>query len=168
MNLIIACAIAGLISLILGFVWYHPKVFGTAWMKETGLTEEKIQSGNMAVTFGLTFLITMYMAYEMKWVNHSDELNPFIHGMYHGVCNIGVFAFGAIIINGLMEQKSIQYIFINVGYWLVLFALIGGMFASFPSFKPKKSEETSLKIDFDAIKTITANSPQEYRLKTRG
>lgn len=168
LNLIIACSLAGLISLILGFVWYHPKVFGTTWMKEAGLTEEKIQSGNMAVTFGLTFLITMYMTYEMKWINHPDDLNPILHGMYHGVLNIGVFALGAIIINSLMEQKSMSYIFINAGYWLVLFALIGAMLASFPSFKPKKSEETSLKIDFDAIQTITENSPQYYSLKPRG
>ena len=168
MNFIIACSAAGLISLILGFVWYHPKVFGTAWMKETGLTEEKIQSGNMPVTFALTFLITMYMAYEMKWVNHPDKLNAFLHGMYHGVRNIGVFAFGAVIINGMMERKSVKYIAINVGYWLVFFALVGGMFASFPSFNPKKSEETSLKIDFDTIKSITANSPQQYQLKPKG
>ena len=105
-NLIIACLLAGLISLVLGFIWYHPKVFGAAWMEGAGLTEEKVQSGNMALTFGLTFLITVYMAYEMKWVNHPDELNPFLHGMYHGVRNIGVFAVGAIIINVLFDQKS--------------------------------------------------------------
>lgn len=137
-------------------------------MEEAGLSEEKLQSGNMLLTFGLTFLITSYMAYEMKWVNHPDDLNPFVHGVYHGVVNIGLFAIGAIIINSLMEQKSGKYIFINAGYWLVLFALIGGMLASFPSFKPKKSEETSLKIDFDAIKTVTENNTQTFLLKPKG
>lgn len=167
-NLTIACSLAGLLSLVLGFIWYHPKVLGTAWMEEAGLTEEKIQSGNMLVTFGLTFLITAYMAYEMRWVNHPDELNPILHGIYHGVRNIGVFAVGAIIINALMEQKSMRYIFINAGYWLVLFALIGAMFASFPSFKEKKSEETSLKIDVDAIQTITENSSTPFQFKPKG
>ncbi len=157
-NLIIACVLAGAIGLILGFLWYHPKTFGTIWMKEAGLTEEKLQSGNMAITFGLTFLITIYMAYEMKWVNHPDKLPSFVHGMYHGIRHIGVFALGAILINSLMERKSMQYILINIGYWLLLFALIGGMLASFPSFKPPKEETTSLKMNGEAPKFIINNT----------
>lgn len=166
-NLIIACALAGVVSLILGFVWYHPKVFGTAWMEEVGLSEEQVKNANMPVTFGFTFLITMYMGYEMKWVNHPDDLNPILHGMYHGIRNIGVFAIGAIIINGLMEQKSLRYMGINVGYWLTLFAIIGAMFASFPSFRPPKTEETSLKIDIEKKQLLTENNQQIYVLTSK-
>lgn len=165
MNLIIACLLAGAISLLVGFIWYHPKVFGTTWMEGAGLNEETIQNGNMGVTFGLSFLISMYLAYEMKWVNHPDELPSFVHGMYHGIRHIGVFAFGALIINGLFEQKSPKYIAINVGYWVVVFALIGGMIASFPSFKPKeKATETSMNIDLNAVKTICENTKEVYNL----
>jgi len=32
--------IAGLIPLMIGFVWYNPKVFGNAWMKSINVTEE--------------------------------------------------------------------------------------------------------------------------------
>lgn len=52
----------GLIPLITGFVWYNPKVFGTAWMKASGMTEEKAQSGNMPVIFGVTLLLGVMLS----------------------------------------------------------------------------------------------------------
>lgn len=50
------------IPLIIGFIWYHPKVFGTAWMKATGMTPENAKKSNMWVTFGLTILFSFFMA----------------------------------------------------------------------------------------------------------
>ncbi len=52
----------GIIPLITGFVWYNPKVFGTAWMKASGMTEEKAQSANMPVIFGLTLVFGVLLA----------------------------------------------------------------------------------------------------------
>ena len=39
----LAMAVAALTTLVVGFVWYHPKVFGTAWMHAAGLTEEELK-----------------------------------------------------------------------------------------------------------------------------
>lgn len=58
----IAIGIAALIPLIMGFIWYHPKVLGTAWMKACGLDEEKLKGTNMAVVFGLSLLFAFMMA----------------------------------------------------------------------------------------------------------
>jgi hypothetical protein len=49
-----------LIPLVVGFVWYNPKVFGKAWMEGAGLTEESAKSGNMFLIFGLTFLLGFF------------------------------------------------------------------------------------------------------------
>lgn len=43
----IALFVAAIITLFVGFIWYHPKVFGTIWMKEAGLTEDQLKTGNM-------------------------------------------------------------------------------------------------------------------------
>ena len=37
------CLIAALIPLLVGFIYYNPKVMGNAWMKETGLNEEQLK-----------------------------------------------------------------------------------------------------------------------------
>ncbi len=54
--------IAALIPLIVGFIWYHPKVFGTVWMKATGLSEEDGKNANMALIFGLTYVLSIMLA----------------------------------------------------------------------------------------------------------
>lgn len=54
--------LAALIPLIIGAVWYHPKVFGTAWAATAGVTEEQMQSGNMLKIFGFTYVLSVLAA----------------------------------------------------------------------------------------------------------
>ena len=159
-NLIIACLLSGVASLLIGFIWYHPKVFGTAWMKETGLTPEDAQKGNMPMVFGISFLVCAYLAYEMKWINHEDELPSIVHGFYHGARHVGLFAVGALIVNGLFEQKGLKYFLVNGGYWLMVFGVIGAILASFPSFKPAEEaategEDTGMLIELNDMNTFS-------------
>jgi hypothetical protein len=53
--------LAALIPLIIGFIWYNPKVLGNAWMKASGMTEEKMKGGNMIVIFAVTYLFGLMM-----------------------------------------------------------------------------------------------------------
>lgn len=54
--------LTALIPLVVGFIWYSPKVFGTAWMKSTGLSEEQLKSGNMIKILSLTYLLSVFIA----------------------------------------------------------------------------------------------------------
>jgi hypothetical protein len=54
--------VAALVPLITGAIWYNPKVFGAAWLKTSGLTDEEAQSGNMAVIFGLSYVFGLFLA----------------------------------------------------------------------------------------------------------
>jgi len=53
-------AIAALIPLIMGFIWYGPMLFQKAWMKEMGFTEESLKGGNMALIFGLSYVLNFF------------------------------------------------------------------------------------------------------------
>ncbi|MFT5861136.1 MAG: hypothetical protein ACI865_003256 [Flavobacteriaceae bacterium] len=55
--------LAGLIPMIIAFIYYNPKVLGTAWMKASGVTEEKIKGGNMLVIFGVSFALSFLLAF---------------------------------------------------------------------------------------------------------
>lgn len=58
--------IAALIPMLVGFIWYNPKVFGNAWMKATGLTEERLKTGNMPLIFGLSFALAILLSFTYK------------------------------------------------------------------------------------------------------
>jgi hypothetical protein len=60
--------VAALIPLATGFIWYHPKVFGNAWMKSAGLSEERVKGANMALIFGLTYIFSLLIAFVLSGI----------------------------------------------------------------------------------------------------
>ena len=152
----ISPVVAAFTTLLVGFVWYHPKVFGTVWMKETGLTQEELEKGNMLKIFGLTFIFSIFIGMVMQMLsihqmgamsmvggfNKVAEAKPSFaafmadygtafrtakHGAFHGLFTGIWFAFPMIAINGLFERRSLKYIFIHSGYWMVSLTIIGAI-----------------------------------------
>lgn len=54
-------ALAALVPMIMGFLYYNPKTVGTAWMKASGVTEEKMKGANMLLIFGLSLLLSFFL-----------------------------------------------------------------------------------------------------------
>lgn len=123
--------IAVLIPMIMGFIWYHKAVFGKAWMADTGMTEEKAKEANMALTFGLSLVMSALLAFFLINFNNGPgqegEFDTFGHGAFHGVFLGIVVVLPVFVTNGLFEQKSWRLVLINVAYWIVTFALMGGV-----------------------------------------
>jgi hypothetical protein len=51
----------------------------------------------------------------------------FKHGAFHGVLISIMIVLPVFATNALFEQKSFKYVAINVGYWVVTFALMSGL-----------------------------------------
>ncbi len=63
---------SALIPLLIGAIWYSPKVFGNVWMRVAGKTQAEIESGNMAVIFGLTYVLGLILAFGLSQLtNHQ-------------------------------------------------------------------------------------------------
>lgn len=60
--------VAGFIPLITGSIWYGNLLFGKKWMRVNGFTEESMQSGNMAVILGLSYLFGVIISFMMSGV----------------------------------------------------------------------------------------------------
>ncbi|MDP5200861.1 DUF1761 domain-containing protein [Flavobacterium sp. DG2-3] len=156
----IALFLAAIVSLVTGFIWYNPKVFGTIWMRENNLTPEELKKGNMLKIFGLTYIFSLMITMTlMSLTIHQsgavgmvggppmlDSAKPsfaafmadygmayrtFKHGALHGFMSGLFFAFPLIGINGLFERKSWKYIFIHSGYWILTLTLMGGIICGF-------------------------------------
>lgn len=150
----LALLVAAFSTLIIGFIWYNPKTFGTIWMKESGLTEEKMKGANMPLIFIMAvffaFLISMILqfltihqwgafsmtggnvgtakpSYTAFMADYGSTFRTFKHGAFHGLLTGLFLAFPMIATNALFERKSWKYTFINSGFWIICFMVMGGI-----------------------------------------
>ncbi|MEZ4929914.1 MAG: DUF1761 domain-containing protein [Chitinophagales bacterium] len=64
----LAVFVAALIPMVFGFIWYHPKVLGTVWMKANNFKEDDLKGGNMAIIFGISFILSLLLAFYMNFI----------------------------------------------------------------------------------------------------
>ncbi len=148
----LAILVTALVPMNLGFIWYNSKVFGNVWLRESELTATKINRGNRTVMFIASLLLSLLLAFFTNFlVIHElgvygltgGELNDpttqaflaenagrwrtFHHGAIHGAMAGFMFAMPIIAINGLLERKSLKYIAIHAGYWIVCLTIMGSI-----------------------------------------
>ena len=51
-----AVLVAAVSGFVLGGLWYSPVLFGRAWQREAGLSDEQLKGTNMVFVFGLSFV----------------------------------------------------------------------------------------------------------------
>lgn len=74
-------ALAALVPLIMGFIWYHPKVMGNAWMKVAQVSEESMKSSNMVMIFGLTYIFSFLLSISLQYLTiHQLSLWAIVAG----------------------------------------------------------------------------------------
>ncbi|MCB0733760.1 MAG: DUF1761 domain-containing protein [Flavobacteriales bacterium] len=70
--------LSALVPMIVGAIWYNPKVLGNAWMAAAEMTEDKIKGANMAIIFGLAYVFAVLIGIEITFVvihqNHLDSM----------------------------------------------------------------------------------------------
>ncbi|MDX1405162.1 MAG: DUF1761 domain-containing protein [Woeseiaceae bacterium] len=119
----LAVVISTVIAFAVGAVWYSKTLFGSAWLEEVGLTEQAVNDANMPMTFGGTFVLQFLAVTALAVLLGSDS--NWLDGLQAGLL-VGVFwvatAYGTTY---LFEQRSMRLFFINAGYNVVLFAIVG-------------------------------------------
>lgn len=150
---LLALFVAALSTLLVGFIWYHPKVFGTIWMRESGLTEEQLKGSNMAVIFGMAVVYAFFIAFILQFLvihqfgamgmvggniegnttytafmaEYGTAYRTFKHGMLHGFMSGLFLALPIVGTNALFEKRSWKYTLISGGFWIACFTLMGGI-----------------------------------------
>lgn len=118
-----AVATAAISAFLLGGVWYSPLLFGKAWMRQAGLSEEALRKGNPALTFGLSFLLSLVGALVFAlFLGPRPALGFAVGaGLMAGLCWVA----GSLGINYLFEHKSFKLFVINGGYHTLQYTLFG-------------------------------------------
>jgi hypothetical protein len=110
-------------AFVLGGIWYSKALFGNTWMQHVGLTEEAVQSANMAKTFGGTIILEAIAA-----IGLSAFLGPdatWMEGLHTGLWVGLLWIATAYGVTYLFEQRPFTLWLINAGYYVVLYAIMG-------------------------------------------
>jgi len=77
----LAVFLAAVSSMVIGSIWYLPKVFGTYWMKLAKVKmNQEMTTAQMVGMYGLTFLASLIMAYVLAHVTFLN--NKFFGGSF--------------------------------------------------------------------------------------
>jgi hypothetical protein len=114
---------AAVSSFVLGGMWYSPVLFGRAWQRAAGLSDAEMQSGNVAVIFGASFVLSLLAAFVFAlFLGPKPSLalglgTGFSAGLFWVSASFGI--------NYLFERKPMALFLINAGYHTLQFTLIG-------------------------------------------
>lgn len=128
---VIAC---GVVSMIIGSVWYSPILLGRTWMDEIDKTEEELKKEfNPLKTYGLAFLCNLFIAFSLaQLMAHSNAVTVAAGIRLAFLCWIG-FIVAPMIINSLFEGKSFKLLLVDSGHHLIVILVFGIILGAWPA-----------------------------------
>jgi len=124
----LAVIVAALSTFLVGGLWYSPALFGKAWMRENGFTEEGMKGRSMAKIFGLAFFLALIAAINLAMFL-GPENRPAMGALWGFAAGFGWVA-TFVGTHYLFERKSFALFLINAGYSVVSLTLMGVILAA--------------------------------------
>lgn len=127
---VLAVLVAAVSSFVLGGAWYSPALCGSAWMRETGLSEDELAERNPAAVFGGAFALSLIAAAVFAvFLGPAPDLSFALGaGFAAGLCWVAA-SFG---INYLFAKRSLALFAIDGGYHTLQFTLYGLVLGLWP------------------------------------
>jgi hypothetical protein len=110
---------------LVGGIWYGP-LMGKRWMGAVGLTEEDIQNGSMGLIYGGAFAFSLLGSWTLAhtFATYAVDLSFSVKVLTAFGVALG-FIVPAIGTNYLFSQKTRSLFFIDAGYWLIFYTVMG-------------------------------------------
>lgn len=116
--------VAAVSAFLIGGIWYGP-IFGKAWMRASGFTEEALGKRNMGLVFGLSLLLALFAAFNLEMFIGAEATVGFgtMAGFLAGIGWVSTF----LGILYLFEMKTMAAFLINAGYCVVALTTMGAI-----------------------------------------
>lgn len=118
---------AALSSLLIGYVWFHPRVFGALWMRLINVTPamaDRAMRQRQKNTIA-ALIASMIIAYVMNYFGIAWGVFDAIGGIELGFwCWIG-FVAPTLYTQVIWEQRPFQLYLVSALYWLTSFIVMG-------------------------------------------
>lgn len=127
----VALLLAGVASMVVGFLWYSPSLFGKQWMALNGYTEKSMEAAkkDMNKTYTISFVASLVMAYVLSHVMtmsinffHYDALST---GLISAFWMWLGFVAPVQLTDVLFGSKNSKLYAINTGYQLASLIAMG-------------------------------------------
>jgi hypothetical protein len=123
---LLAVLTAALSMFLIGGLWYSNALFAKAWMKESGLTEVELTKSSKGKIFGFSFVFALIMALNLATFLNTPETDVGWGIGAGALTGFGWVALGFATVS-LFELRSWKYIFINGGYLIISFIVMGAI-----------------------------------------
>lgn len=119
----IAVLVSAISMFVIGGLWYSKVLFGQIWLNEIGEDESFLEKGNKLLIFGVSFLISLIMSFNLaafiggfeNWI--MGPIGGLLAGFGWSALSLGIIY--------LFERKSLRLFLINGGYIVTSFLVMG-------------------------------------------
>ncbi len=125
----LAVLVAAVINMFVGYIWYHQKVFGTAWMQLVGMTEEKAKQG-AGLAMGGMFVVALISNYTLAHFVDYTQAASFVDGAVTGFWLWLGFSGAVLFTMVAFERRPGKWFAISAGYQLLVLLVNGGLLAT--------------------------------------
>jgi hypothetical protein len=128
----LAVLVAGISTMIVGFVWYSPLLFAKPWMREMGYDpndKAKIQEMQKSAgpAYGASLVAGMLSAFTLALILHGLQANDLHVGLMLGFHVWLGFVATVQLTGALFAKQSMKLFAINTGYQLVCYLIMGAI-----------------------------------------
>jgi hypothetical protein len=129
--------VAGISTMVVGFLWYSPMLFARPWMVAMGYDPEdkaKIQEMQKSAgkSYAISFIASLVSAFVLGKILHLTTPNTALHGMKIGFAIWLGFVTTVQLTAKLFGNQSTRLYLINTGYQLVCYLAMGAILAVWP------------------------------------
>jgi hypothetical protein len=119
------------LNMLLGIVWYNPRIFGGIWMKTLGIHLNDIKDAgfSMIPAYAAAGLSAGILSWGLAAAALRLAIHSFPAGMLMGVAVWFCFNLPSFIKIRFFEDRPFPLFLINSGYDLLSYALLGGLLA---------------------------------------
>lgn len=129
-------AVAGAVvaSMVVGFVYYHPKVMGSRWMRAIGHDEESVAAGAGSWVYGVVVLASFVTAWVLAgatWLSHEFYGGSFlVNALVTGVVLWLGFTAARVVVHDGFDPRGFRvtpYTLLNGLVTVLAMALVIGL-----------------------------------------
>jgi hypothetical protein len=118
-------------TFVVGYVYYHERVFGEIWRKSIKLKRTEMDASASAVLFGGTFVFNLFIATFLQAMMIATDTAGWWSGLVLGAVFGLIFAGFSHTVHAMFELKSSTYFGLAIGHDVLTYAAMGAIMGAF-------------------------------------